>query len=271
MGYWDGTATREIAVHVSSSDSGDPVPGATVRLSFPDQPSARIFAEGGTVEGITDSNGVAVLRSEFDASGMILGPGGWNLTGRLSVEKDGFEVAQDWMITYAGRSGYPMNVERVQVSIRLDPDARGLGGAVVVTFPVTFDPYRGLYSFGGRLYGSNFLNMGYTSLVDAIAAAGPMDPELSQDVLDYRKGEATSEALLWTSALALVGALALDIAVPANSPDKTLYYVSAGVSIAAGVACLAGMLMPGRPIAVVDTYNKANKQYPGDDAALPAP
>jgi hypothetical protein len=260
---WWGTQKVDMVVIVRSADTREPIPGATVRLTDLKEPNSRESADSVQEQTTTDESGTAVLQPEFDASGgvtLLFRSYGWQLSGKLEIEKEGYRPVRDRIVNYTGRISYPMSVRRIEVEAFL---RSGSDGTPALLVPIGFDPYRGGYLFNGKLYQGDILDTGFGSIADAIAASGSTDKQLQQYINDYYFRLAFCRGLFWSGAALVLGAAAVDIYFTTKDKERTLnstgHYIRLGVMVAGGVAVFIGMLAPGAPTGLVDYYNKTNR------------
>ncbi len=262
--------TVDIAVHVRSTETNEPIPGASVRMTDLDEPIPRESASGLPDEQLTDDSGDATLHPEFDLSGGDIRPFPflathvfWTLQGALEIAKEGYQPIRDKIVHYTGRISYPAATNSIEVDAFLGPAIPG--GEAAPLRAIGFDPYRFSYLFRGREYGvDSFWNSRIPTIVEAAQAAAPADDLLAKYVEDYRRKVSRGRALLWGGATALIAGGACELYFllkpDASTTDRTLGYISAGIGISGGIACFTGLFWDYRPTALVEYFNKAYRR-----------
>ena len=92
MSDWWGPAPVDIAVQVISAVTGEAIQDAVVSVASLDEPFPRRYTQLSPSEAITDEEGFAMVRAEFDGSGSTREQGGWYLQGNVVVERQGYQT-----------------------------------------------------------------------------------------------------------------------------------------------------------------------------------
>ena len=260
---WWGPVSVTIMIRVLCSTSGEPIENASVRFTAPEEPNQKAQMQAFHDEKMTDAAGYALFKVEFFAQGTTKSDAGWDLSGKVEIEKDGYLRVSDRIVNSTGRRYYPIQTDSIDVEVRLNPVTVGSPDVQIPLLPIGFDPDRLSYAFRGELYGSDFGLNGYPSLVNAIEAAGQTDTKLEQYVVDYKRKIAIRRGLLWPGAVLFFGGLATELYfLTRENPTTTELRwggVGLGIGIGGGVMCLV-CLTPGKPTELVDYYNSTYRR-----------
>ena len=255
---WEGIVSVTIKIRVLSAKSGEPIPNVSVRFTAPEEPNQKPQMQAFHDEKMTDASGYALFKVEFFAQGTTKPDAGWELCGKVEIEKDGYLRVGDRIVHYTGRSSYPIQTDSIDVEARLYPATAGSTDVPIPLLPIDFDPDGLSYVFRGDLYGSDFGLNGYPSLVNAIEAACEMDAKLEQYVVDYKRKIAIRRGFLWPGVILLFGGVITEMYfLTRENPTATEERwgsVGAGIGIGGAVMFFVG-LTPGKPTELVDYYN----------------
>ena len=256
---WWGSQKVDIAVVVRSAATIEPLPKASIRLTGLDNLYQGESVHSVPEEQITDESGSALFQPEFNARGGTFS-GGWKLSGRLEISKDGYQAVHDSIVNYTGNFYYPMSVNRIEIEVYLHGPN---GDAVAPLLPIGFSPYGSFYLFKGETFERDRLENGYDSIADAIAASGPMDEQLKQYFNEYKRRISIGQGLVWSGLILMGTSIPIPIIWHLIDPSKERnpWQVGLMVGMLAGgyLSFYLGNGFPGRPTELVDYYNKTNR------------